>query len=208
MKKLFSLLLLLFAFTACSDEETPLPPYQENLGDMLTNSSGRAVQMVFDNGSRRNISNTIAKLKPDTIIRVRALYTESGENVWLAQCAEVLTPHAKHYRPSAIHTDPVEIVAVWKGMDYINLKLNTKGDNTTTQFFGFHSNGITTGSDGNRLMKILLIHDRNKAPLYFTHETVLSLPLRPLDTTLRKGTDSISLTIHTENGPVEKRFAF
>lgn len=200
MRRIFPLLLSLVLFASCNDEEDALPSYTQDLADIVTNWQGRAVRMVFDNGESKTIANEVSGLVNDTTYRVRALYTVEDDKVWLTNYSSVLTVEVAKYKEESVITDPVSVVACWQGGNYINLRLSLKGTTKGVHYFGFHQTGDVENPDGSHTLQVVLLHDQNNDPLYYSLEDYLSLPLRPLDSTLTAGRDSIRITIQTFDG--------
>lgn len=187
--------------TSCEKDESPLPAYIQEMGEIQTNAQGIAETLMLDQGEKLTISNTIGGLEPDTLIRVRALFLRpEKDKVWLSQAVSVLTPHLTRYKPEVIKTDPVTLTACWKGINYINLRLDIKGTAEGKHIFGFHEVQCVRHPDGSQTLEATLLHDQNNDPPYYTRETYLSLPLRPLFGRLNAGKDTLQLNIFTHKG--------
>lgn len=209
MHKVLLLLSMLLLSAACADQETPWPDYRQDLADLQTDATGCATLMVLDDGSTRSVKNLIYGVKPDTTLRVLALYSEQGaEGAWIADYAPILVSQIAKYSAEALKADPVGLVSCWRGQDYINLRLSIKGSNGHSHYFGFHQTDYLRHANGARTMCATLLHNQNNDPLYYSREAYLSLPLRPLDHLLKAGRDTIRLTIKTFEGEKTKNIPF
>lgn len=208
MHRLVWLLLLPFLFVACSDEEDALPSYVQDLADIYTDASGRGVSLLLDNGDSLLLTNGPAFSVADSVYRINVLYVRDGVNVHLTDYAAVLSPKVAKYAADKVVCDPLDIVACWKGGRYVNLRLAMKATATGRHYFGFHQTDYVRHADGKRTMKAVLLHDQNNDPLYYTRETYISLPLRPLEPLLVRGRDSISLSVETFEGNKNYTFPF
>lgn len=198
----------LIAAVACSNDETPLPPYTEELACIHTDLLGRATTMERDNGASQTVSNEVKGLKNDTTYRVLALFTESEDrkSVHLTDFAPIMAPETLRFR--SVKQDPLHLVACWRSGNFVNFRIQVKGTNGTAHYFGFHRDEIRQRADGGRTLPIRLYHDQNKDPLYYTRETYISLPLLPFSDELSRGRDSISVTIATFKGSFTSSFAY
>lgn len=204
-----ALLAATLAAAGCAEDDTALAPYVQTLADVQTDDTGRPAQLLLDNGTERAVCNEAAQLKADTTARAYVLYTEQPDGeAWLASYATILAPQATVYPAEKIVTDPLTLMACWKSGDYVNLHLAMKGTNGNAHYFGFNREETLTNPDGSRTLCVTLLHDQHDDPAYYTRETYLSLPLRPLAATLREGTDSLRLSVNTFTGIARHTFPF
>ncbi len=199
-----SLLILM----SCSDDDAPLPSYQISLAELTADATGRAMRIGLDDGEELPLTQTISGLRPDSTYRIQALYTTDGQSLTLHQRASVLAPKVVRIAADRVKTDPVGVVACWQGTHYINLRLNIQGTAQAVHYLGFNQTNYVRHANGTRTLCAELIHGQNNDPLYYTRDTYLSLPLRPLQSLLRTRTDSISLTVNTFDGPRTFTFLF
>lgn len=200
----FTLRLLptLFAFilSSCEKDEATWTNYEQELACLQTNSTGYIDRLLLDDGNTLYLTNTPAPLRPDTTYRALTLFYRSDQKAWLSDFVTVLAPPVLKYSEEKVKTDPLDVVALWKSGGYVNLRLALHGSNERAHLFGFHRYGLEHHKDGTQTMNVLLIHDQNKDPLYYTRETFLSLPYRTLIPVLKEGRDSVCLIIHTFKG--------
>ena len=202
---IFSVCLL---FLSCEKDEAPMPPYVQELAEIQTDAQGFAQTLTLDQGEVLKVGNRVGGLKADTLLRVRALYQKSSTSIWLSDYAPVLTPHLAHFKPEVIIHDPVNLIACWRGLHYINLRLGISSTAEGKHIFGFHETGLLRYKDGTQTLQAVLLHDSNKDPQYYTREAYLSLPLRPLEGRLQTGRDTLELSIHTFKGWEVRKIVF
>lgn len=210
LRYLFTLILVLplaWQLTSCGDDEQPLPPYVQGLADLPTNSDGRASTLITDNGEELTLSNPVSGLRRDTTYRLVAAWVRSGTTAELSSYSPILALPVARYAQSDIHTDPLTVMACWKGAHYINLRLALKATATGIHYMAFNQTNYVRNDDGSRTLCAQLIHYQNNDPLYYTRETYLSLSLKPLESLLQTGRDSLRLTVRTFDGDYVKTFA-
>ncbi len=203
MKRPLFLFLTLAAslfFTACKDDDEPMPSYQIALAEVTADATGTAASVTFDDGSTFPLAQSISGLKADSTYRIQAMYLLQNGQAVFNQYAQVLAPQMAEYAEDKVKRDPVEMLTVWKGGRYINLRINIKGTATGLHYFGFNQVGIESHTNGTRTLSAELLHDQNGDSLYYSRNAYLSLPLRPLSELLRTGTDSVRLTVPTFKG--------
>ncbi len=198
----------LLTLMSCSDDDAPMPSYQFSLAELTADATGRATRIVLDDGEELPLTQSISGLRSDSTYRIQALYTTDGQSLTLHQRASVLAPKVVRIAADRVKTDPVGVTACWQGAHYINLRLNIQGTAQAVHYLGFNQTNFVRHANGTRTLCAELVHGQNNDPLYYTRDTYLSLPLRPLQSLLRTRTDSISLTVNTFDGPRTYTFLF
>lgn len=207
IKRLFLLLFAMVLFGACTSDDAPLENYVFSLAELTTNSQGLATSIALDNGETLPLSSTISGLKADTLYRIQALYVVQSTQVILKDYAHVLAPEVKKHSDQNHPFDPLNVTTYWKSAHYINLRLGVRGTTSGKHYFGFHQTNYVFNPDGSRTMKVHLVHNQNNDPLYYTRDTYISLPLRPLIGLLQERRDSLALSVTTFEGERTYRFA-
>ncbi len=203
MKRLFPLFIALAAalsLASCKDDDEPMPNYQLALAEITAGADGTATRVTFDDGSTYQLAQGISNLNADSTYRIQVMYVLQGETAVFSQYAQVLAPPVTVYPEEKVKHDPVELLTVWRGGNYVNLRFNVKGTATGLHYFGFNQTGVESHANGTRTLCAELLHDQNGDSLYYSRNTYLSLPLRPLSQQLRTGTDSVRLTVSTFKG--------
>lgn len=207
MKKGAMLAFLCLGMAGCDDEKAPLPAYVEALGELRTDADGRAATFVPDGGDTCTVTNAWTVGTPDSLYRILALYTTEGTSVAIRQWVRVLSPPAYVYPTSVVKTDPLQLVALWRGGRYLNVQaaLSTGGG---THYFGFVDEGCTTDAEGRKTLRLRLLHDQNGDASYYTRTVYLSCSLAPYAARLTAGRDSVRFTLHTFDGEQTTTLAY
>lgn len=203
LKLLFAAALVLP--TACSDDDTPIASYHQDLAELLTDATGCATTLVTDAGDTLKITNASVwnGLKTDTVYRVQTLYLLNDGGAELTQAASLISPRPYRFDPDSITRDPLTLDAAWRGGRYLNLLVSIKSGGGS-HAFSFADCGTDTLATGQRLLHLQLIHRQGNDPLYYTRQAYLSCPLWATD--LQPG-DSVEIAVTTFDGVVTRRFA-
>lgn len=200
---LLLLLLCIFMVTGCSsdvDSDDYLPPYQQTLCELLTDSIGRGVTVRFDDGHERPLITPAKDLTPDSIYRISGTTYEREAGVELYNAQVVFSPMPVSLKPEQLKTDPVGVLAAWRDKRYINFRLSVKRAADAGHYMGFADMGIKHHSDGTSTKTIRFFHDRNGDNAYYKQEFLVSCPIYHLGSELREGKDSIRFIVNTEAG--------
>lgn len=200
---LLLLLLCIFMVTGCSsdaDSDDYLPPYQQTLCELITDSHGNGVTIRFDDGRERPLITPATDLTPDSLYRISGTTYEREDGVELYNAQVVFSPMPISIKPEKVKTDPVGVLAAWRDKRYINMRLSVKRASDAAHYMGFAEMGTRYNFNGTRTKTIRFVHDRNGDNAYYKQELLVSCPVYHLGSELREGTDSICLIVHTEAG--------
>ena len=109
---------------------------------------------------------------------------------------------------SKLKTDPVKLQRVWmsKSGKYLNmclqLMIGNPEDTSAVQQIALVCDTVFTYPDSTRTCSIVLHHDQNRQPEYYSTDAWLSLPVSSLPM------DSFRLAVNTYSGPVVKTLPF
>ena len=225
MKRLFSILpsliicSLLFLTSSCTQDtyEKGEGKYSLMRGDFVeakTDANKQVVSMTTDDG------DLLPLVKPysakwittaDTIYRCMLYYNkvEQKQGQYAAEvlsmgqvpCVTIkpLSDFDKEFR-----TDPVKFESIWlsKSGKYVNLYLQLKTgvteDTSAVHQLAFLTDTLFTNSNGTRTRRLLLHHDQNHVPEYYSTKAYVSIPTSQLDA------DSVHIIINTYSGKQEK----
>ena len=205
-----NLFLLLFAWmcVACGDDESVLPSYRQDLADMRTDSYGRTVSLLFDDGRTGMVTASPAIFPKDTLMRVSALYETDGVKVHLHQAVAVFSPLPIVIPEDSMQTDPVMVKALWRAnVRYVNFLISRRTGGGT-QYFAFIDAGLRRGGGDSRVRTLRLYHDQNGDAAFYTVDSYLSCPTGHYADSLREGIDSIEVIVNGYGGEVMKRFLY
>lgn len=191
MKKLFILLAILLpmmaCLTACSNDDDGYnyPSVKLEFLSAQTDIDGRLTRIISDDGKYMDVSEDVSEqfYQPDTLIRIIANYQQvagepqqSGFYAKLYAWRNILAPQplaASKFKEGVSH-DPVEVVSVWKGYDYINLMLNVR-EQSGKHIFHFVEEEVRTNSDGLNIY-VSLYHKAAESTQDYDKRVYLSLP--------------------------------
>ena len=203
-----TLLFTTLLFFSCVEDDAVMPAYRQDLAELTTDGTGRANQLLLDDGSVLKIENNVLGLVPDTLYRILALYTISGSSqVTMEGARSIISPFPADAYEIDLKTAPVELKALWKSARYINFLVGVKtgGENQT---FGFVNHGIVKGSGQISKLSLELFHDQKDDPLYYTQDVYLSCPIYQYADTLETGVDSVEIKLNTMNGVQTRSFLY
>lgn len=109
---------------------------------------------------------------------------------------------------SKLKTDPVKLQSVWMSKSgkylnmYLQLMIGNPEDTSAVQQIAMVCDTVFTYPDSTRTCSIVLHHDQNRQPEYYSTDAWLSLPVSSLPM------DSFRLAVNTYSGPVVKTLPF
>ena len=147
------------------------------------------------------------KVSKDTVCRALAYYNVGSPQAVVPLSVQQISTFSLILPDKAerIVTDPVAFDCCWvsKNKSYLNLRLRLKTGSVRGEDKQ-QSLGImlerTEEEDGKRVAHLLLLHDQNGFPEYYSATALGCLPLRGFEA------DSIVLKMNTYNGTIEKSF--
>jgi hypothetical protein len=215
MKSLFRILVIMTFISSCTQDsyEKGEGKYSLMRGDFVdayVNASKQIVSFVTDDGDQLpSVAPYSAKwiAKGDTIYRCM-LYYNKVETERKQYAAEIVSigqvPCAKVKRFSEFdkefRTDPVKFESMWlsKSEKYLNLYFQLKTgeteDTSAVQQLAFLTDTVMAYPNGFRTHRLLLHHDQNNVPEYYSTKAYVSVPIEALDA------DSVSLSVNTYDG--------
>lgn len=192
--------------SSCEDDEI-LPPYTQDLAELITDAYGEARTLVLDDGRKLPVVNQVGSLTPDTVYRIRAMYVPVEDGVKLTAAQTTVSPFPVEMDAEHLQTDPVELKSIWGSARYVNMLVGLKTGGSS-QMLGFVDGGITVLANGVKKQQIIVFHDQIEDPLYYTQEIYLSCPIYQLADKLERGRDSVEMAIPTFKGVVRKSFLY
>ena len=219
MKRLPHILVMALCFFSCTTDsyEKGEGKYSLMRGDFIeakVDGNRQMISFTTDDGEQFDLSEpyTDKWIKtPDTLYRCM-LYYNKVETAKGKYAAEVLSvgqvpcPSLKHWADfkEKYRTDPVKFESLWlsKSGKYLNLymllKTGVTEDTTAVHRLAFISDTIMVNNDETRSHHIVLHHDQNKVPEYYSTKVYVSIPVSAI------AADSVSLWMNTYEGPFLK----
>lgn len=205
------LLGLLFLMTACGDDDYYYPSVQLEFVTVVAGGDGSIQTLIPDKGESLPVleDRTGSTISPNTSRRVMSNYEVLPGGVRIYSLQSLVTPDPKPeddpvYK-DGIKTDPVEMVSIWLGRDYLNMILNLKVSTGKGHVFGIVEDVSELETKG--IVNMLLYHDANSDAEYYNRRAYISVPLEKYVNAEAPGrTITIKFKYYTydENGvPVE-----
>ena len=224
MKRLFSILPTLIIcclsfFSSCTQEtyEKGEGKYSLMRGDFVeakADANKQIVSMTTDDGDLLPLSKPYSAkwiTKADTVYRCMLYYNkvEQDQGQYAAEVLSMGQVPCVTIKPlpdfdKEFRTDPVKFESIWlsKSGKYLNLYLQLKTgvteDTTAVQQLAFVTDTLFTYPNGMRTRRLLLHHDQNRVPEYYSTKAYVSIPTSQLDA------DSVHIIINTYSGKLEK----
>lgn len=183
--RIFCLPMLLCLLAACGDDDYHYPSIKLEYLTALSDSDGILQSIQTDAGDWYSVLEDASAMtvEPDTAVRIVANYeTVADDNgtggVILYATTEAISavPLPASHFADGVHTDPADILSIWKGLYYLNVVLELKVQGGTHSFhFIEESNEVDTGT---RNISLLLYHDDGGDAQSYTRRAYLSVPLQ------------------------------
>lgn len=181
---LFGLLLLA---VACGEDEYNYPPVKLEFVTIEAGEDGRLQTLVPDQGEALPVSKdrTNSTLTPNTGRRVLSNYEvipsqggASTAEIYSLQALFLLEPRLKDDTAfeGGIKTDPVDVISIWMGRDYLNIILNVKLKDSKKHVFAMVEESVW-GFGGEKVVTLSLFHDAKGDEEYYNRRAYISVPL-------------------------------
>lgn len=173
---------LLLLMAACGDDDYYYPSVKMEFVTIEAGDDGKIRTLIPDKGDILPVSQDLtgSTISPNTSRRVMSNYETMEEGAKIYSLQSLLTPTPKPKDDPAFKDkegkDPVEVVSIWLGRDYLNMILNLKVSTGKGHTFGIiedKSELETTGS-----VDMLLYHDADSDEEYYNRRAYISVPLK------------------------------
>lgn len=175
------LLGLLFLMTACGDDDYYYPSVQLEFVTVVAGEDGSIQTLIPDKGASLPVleDRTGSAISPNTSRRVMSNYEVLPKGARIYSLQSLVTPDPKPeddpvYK-DGIKTDPVEMVSIWLGRNYLNMILNLKVSTGKGHVFGIVEDISELETKG--IVNMLLYHDANSDAEYYNRRAYISVPL-------------------------------
>lgn len=215
---LLGLLMVTLLLAACETDDYDtgdgaLSYLRADFVEAYTDSQGRLTHVVTDDDDQLTLSTptTVSWMsQADTMYRALLYYNvTTAEAITVSSVAvpAIVMAGDADDKP----TDPLYWDSSWVSNNgrYINLGMTLMlgaddSDEIGTQSLGMVCRGITTVDD-TTTVALLLVHDQNGVPEYYSQSFYVSIPVSGLPCAVSKG-DRVTLTVNTYDGEVTKEF--
>lgn len=172
---------LLFLMTACGDDDYYYPSVQLEFVTVVSGEDGSIQTLIPDKGESLPVleDRTKSATSPNTSRRVMSNYELLTGGVRIHSLQSLVTPEPKPeddpvYK-DGVKTDPVEMVSIWLGRNYLNMILNLKVSTGKGHVFGIVEDVSELATKG--IVNMLLYHDANSDAEYYNRRAYISVPL-------------------------------
>ena len=177
------------------------------------NGNKQVMSIITDDGEQLLLTEPYTAkwiAKADTVYRCMLYYNKlesSGrQTAEIVSMAQVPCPMVKPLKDfdREFRTDPVKFESLWlsKSAKYLNIYLQLKtgvtDDTSAVQQLAILIDTVISHVDGTRTRYLLLHHDQNRVPEYYSTKAYISIPTQKLDA------DSVSIFLNTYSGPIRK----
>lgn len=207
MKRLaLHLVLLIALLAACSDDEYHYPSVKLEFLTARSDANGRLAWVTTDQGETYTVKQDDSQLKvgADSTLRIISQYEVEAEGVRLYAVGRPVSPlplPSDAFKEGVV-TDPVELIAVWEGLQYLNLMVNVREPQ------GVHSFHFVEEQFENSELHLRLYHKSGSDIQAYGQRVYLSIPLADYLAKVGSGHLQVSLTLQTYQGEVTKLFKF
>lgn len=208
---------LLLLMAACEEDEYYYPPVKFEFVTVVAGDNGRMQMLIPDKGEPLPVSEdrTGSTISPNEFRRALSNYETLSEGanatarIYSLQglVAPEPKPEDDEVYEGGIKTDPVEMVSIWMGRNYLNMILNLKIAQGKGHVFGIVEDTSELESEG--VVTLLLYHNANADQGFFDRRAYVSVPLSKYANEERpEGAIKIKFKYHTygENGTPEEKY--
>lgn len=195
--------------SACGEDAYHYPSVRLEFLTAYSDVEGQLDRVVADDGKEYPVwtDDSGSQTRPDSLVRIISNYevvqAEGTEGVRLyavsAAIAPVPLPADKF--ADGVKTDPVDVLSIWLGRNYLNLMLEVKAQHARHQFH-FVENRVTVDAEARRSsVELTLYHDDGGDTQAYTQRAYCSVPLAGYAV---EGVDVVELDfhVHTYSGEV------
>ena len=173
---------LLLLMAACGDDDYYYPSVKMEFVTIEAGDDGRIRTLIPDKGDILPVSQDLtgSTISPNTSRRVMSNYETMEEGAKIYSLQSLLTPTPKPKDDPAFKDkegkDPVEVVSIWLGRDYLNMVLNLKVSTGKGHTFGIIED--KSELETTRSVDMLLYHDADSDEEYYNRRAYISVPLK------------------------------
>ena len=178
-----------------------------DFAEAIVNSSKQVTSIITDDGDEFVLASPYTAKwvsKADTTYRCMLYYNKVANKAEILSMGQVpctsVTPLSQFDR--RLVTDPVKFESTWmsKTGRYLNfsliLKVGTTDDSTAVHTLGVVSDTLITHPDNKRILNLILHHDQDNVPEYYSAKVYFSIATKIIDA------DSVRISINSYDGEV------
>ena len=176
---------LLLLMAACGDDDYYYPSVKLEFVTVVSGADGSIERLIPDKGDALSVyeDRTGSAISPNTSRRLLSNYeVVSDGGIAKARIFSLQTLVTPVPKPAddpvyegGLKYDPVEMVSIWMGKDYLNMILNLKVNAGKGHVFGIVEDLSEFDSDG--VVTMTLYHDANADEGFYDRRAYVSVPL-------------------------------
>lgn len=196
--RVFGVLFGLLVIYSCSNKnDYEYPPVKMEYLSADIGSDGTVSSILTDDETRYLVVENLSSFNSvaDSTIRVVSYYeietvadSISGVKIYAMSKAVAPLPESRVEFGNGVKTDPVDVVGIWMGRNYLNIILNVKVNNGV-HYFNFVEDTVYTVAR-KKTVSLELYHDARNDSMYYWRRAYLSVPLSQYATS---GVDSVMI---------------
>lgn len=178
-----------------------------DFAEAIVNSSKQVTSIITDDGDEFILTAPYTAKwvsKADTTYRCMLYYNKVDSKAEILSMGQVpcvgVTPLSQFDR--RLVTDPVKFESTWmsKTGRYLNfsllLKTGITDDTTAVQNLAIVSDTLITHPDNKRILNLILHHDQDNVPEYYSTKVYFSIPTKRIDA------DSVRISVNSYDGEI------
>lgn len=186
LSRLLPVLLAWVLFASCGDDEYYYPSVKLEFLTAQSGADGSLKSVLTDEGKTFEVVEDATNTRADAnaSIRIVSNYSETVTNgtagvklYALLKATSPLPLPADKFKDGIKH-DPVEVLSMWMGLDYLNMIFGIKAQNERHSFHFVEEKVTTDEETGTREVYLSLYHDDGGDVQAYTKRAYLSVPLR------------------------------
>ena len=191
-----------------TDESSLYPSLITEFAELYADADGNLYRIRPDRKPAYYLNTPLPGYHPHTEYRAACTYSYSendSSTVKLYGLERVVVLQDSTQQTYA-GEDPLQVVSLWDGGEFINLHLSVKTQNGT-HHWGYRIDSIHIAANQQRTAYLSLYHNQNGDPLSYSQKVYASIPKNNLKAVIEPG-DSIRLQIHTFEGNRHWKFIY
>lgn len=206
---------ILLLMAACGDDDYYYPPVKLEFVTVEAGEDGRIQTLIPDKGEALPVSQdrSGSTIAPNTSRRLMSNYETVSEGdvskAVIYSLQSLITPSPlpgdDPAYESGLKYDPVEMVSIWMGRNYLNMILNLKVDTGKGHVFGIVEDVSQLEEKG--IINLTLYHNANADAEYYNRRAYISVPLEKyIDAKRPDPKIKIKFTYYTYDQPAPKSY--
>lgn len=180
-------LLVFISLASCDEDEYYYPPVKLEFLTAQADADGSLKSVLTDEGEAFAVVEdaTSTRVDANSFVRIVSNYGmertadgAAGIKLYALLKATSPTPQPAEKFKDGIKQDPVEVLSMWMGLDYLNMIFAIKAQNERHSFHFVEDEVTTDEETGLREVHLSLYHDDGGDVQAYTKRAYLSIPLR------------------------------